>query len=65
MYLNLCSDCIEKTYTSEMEYCGLTLSLAPECDECHAKRGKFVYYRKDEITSAGIHKNGTVEFKEL
>ena len=65
MYLNLCSDCIEKTDTGEMEYCGLTLSLAPECDHCHAKRGKFGYYRKDEIISAGTLKNGTVEFKEL
>lgn len=44
-FLNLCSDCIESTDTSEMEYCGLTLSLAPHCDKCGKSGGKFGYYR--------------------
>ena len=47
MFVNLCSDCIETTDTSAMEYCGLTLSLAPHCDQCGKSGGKFGYYKKD------------------
>ena len=45
-FLNLCSDCIENNDTSQMEYCGLTMSLAPECDWCGKNRGKFGYYKE-------------------
>lgn len=48
-FLNLCSDCIENNDTSQMEYCGLTMSLAPECDWCGKNRGKFGYYKESEI----------------
>ena len=49
-FLNLCSDCIDSTDTSAMEYCGLIVSMAPDCDKCgKVFGGKFGYYKATDI----------------